>query len=177
MNDDLGRLLIVEDDEDLRELLVEELKELELPIAVAMNGRDAFEIVMDGIQKKNPILAILSDIAMPDMNGIEFLTELRWHDVYTPLVFLTAYGDKEKITQALKLGAYDYIEKPSTAKHIRHVMREASQYGYYLREIEKEIEDLKKNKTMSLGQEKVILAAKRALLMMRLQSAISKKDE
>ena len=102
-----GRILVVDDEADIREglelLLVTEGYAVEL----AHNG-------VEGLQKleNNAYDLVLLDLMMPDRSGMEVLQEVRQRDRETPIVMITAYGSVEAAVSALKLGANDYFSKP-----------------------------------------------------------------
>lgn len=104
------KILVVEDELDIRTELVRELKRSNFEVYEAENGIDALKIAEETI----PDL-IISDILMPEMNGMEFLEKARsatHHLKATPFLFLSALGDSENILQAYQLGADDYLTKP-----------------------------------------------------------------
>ena len=143
---DRFRILVVDDEEDLREIIVEQLQVLSgtpalngraLEIQTAENGRDALKFT-----DSNWYDAILSDINMPLMTGLEFLGELRGRGKDVPLIFLTAFGDKGKVVEALRMGAYDFLDKPWKADHLRKVISEAIRLGEKLRKLEMELDSI-----------------------------------
>ena len=118
-----GRLpvLIIDDDADLQELLEYNLKIAGFKVLQAMNGPDGLEIARREIPK-----LILLDTTMPEMDGLEVLSELK-HDKKTAniLVFMltgkTMMGDVEK---AFEIGADDYITKPVELNKLGRTLRE-----------------------------------------------------
>jgi DNA-binding NtrC family response regulator len=100
-------LLIVDNDSAIREILGETLKVLGAKIFLATDGLEAL-----GVIQENKITAILSDVNMPNMRGTELLRKIRDLGYLTPFVILTAYGDKKMAVEALRLGAFDFIDKP-----------------------------------------------------------------
>jgi DNA-binding NtrC family response regulator len=103
---DKRRLLIVEDDSDIRLLLSHFFQEYVDEIVLAENGAEALVHV-----KNQEFDSILCDIEMPKMNGLKFLAYLRSLGQMTPFVVLTAFGDHNKALDALYLGAFDFIPK------------------------------------------------------------------
>jgi putative two-component system response regulator len=103
------RLLIVEDDTLMREALKEILETEGFYVWTARNGNDALLVMHDRV----PDL-ILSDISMPEMDGLTFFEEVRsqagW--VTIPFIFLTARGERQQILLGKDLGAEDYLVKP-----------------------------------------------------------------
>ena len=104
-------ILVVEDNRDLREALREILTFGGYTTIIASDGMDALE----KMQTVNPDL-ILSDIAMPHMDGFTFFEAVRSHQEWMaiPFIFLTARGEREDILKSKDLGAEDYLIKPLT---------------------------------------------------------------
>lgn len=122
--EDKSRLLIVEDDSDIRELLKHFLKEFVDEIVEAQDGTEALDHV-----KAGEFDTILSDIEMPQMNGLKFLAYVRSLGQMTPFVVLTAHGDHSRALEALSLGAFDFITKDSKRKLIIESVCAALKFG------------------------------------------------
>lgn len=106
----MAKILCIEDEEDLRETIVEELEDAGHEVFEAGNGK----LGLDAVQKRNPDL-ILCDINMPEMDGHTLVRNLREkYPKYaeTPFIFLTAFADRADMIQGLNLGADDYLTKP-----------------------------------------------------------------
>lgn len=137
-------LLIVEDEEEILDLLFVILKDLRVSvdgiacavrITPARNGKEALDLI-----SKNWYDAILSDIHMPVMNGLDLLANLRGLGKEIPLVFLTGFGDKEHAVRALRLGCFDFLDKPFDADRLRSVVHRATEVGFRGRELEQALE-------------------------------------
>src|SRR5690242_14735475 len=100
-------LLIVEDEKILRESLAELLAEEGHEILQAENGKAAYELVL-----QRPVDLVLSDIRMPEMDGLTLLGHLRKIAPQTPVIVITAFGTVESAVSAMRSGAYDYLLKP-----------------------------------------------------------------
>ena len=106
----MAKILLVEDETDLREAMQEEISEEGYEVEIAINGLKAFEILANYTPD-----VILSDITMPEMDGLELLRNVRekyTHLDETPFLFLSALNEKEDIIKGKKLGADDYLVKP-----------------------------------------------------------------
>lgn len=101
------RLLIVDDEDEIRENLVDYVEYKEFDALQASNGSIALEMV----RAHAPDL-ILSDLMMPEMNGIELLHALESESCDIPIVIMTAYGTLESAVEAMKAGAADFVTKP-----------------------------------------------------------------
>src|SRR5688500_1925054 len=103
----IPRVLVVEDDDAMRDLLVEELAEAGYEVAAAANGREGVERV-----RRDPVDLVITDLRMPEVDGFDLIRDV----VATPraphIVMITAFGSIETAIRAVKLGAYDYITKP-----------------------------------------------------------------
>lgn len=102
-------LLVVEDDRHVLDTVVSLLSSRFDEVLIAENGRRALDVIESGVE----ISCILSDIKMPEMDGIELIISVRNKGLRTPFIFFTAYDNKEYMLQALRYGAYDFIEKPN----------------------------------------------------------------
>jgi DNA-binding NtrC family response regulator len=103
----MDKVLIVDDERAVRFALSEILKKNGFAPSEAEDGSRAIEIVTE----KAPDLVLL-DVAMPGMNGIETLGELRKINSDIPIIIVTGHGDIATAVQAIKLGAYDFLTKP-----------------------------------------------------------------
>jgi len=108
------KLLVVDDESDVQFLFQQkfrkEIKAGTLQIKYAYNGISALELI-ESINDRTDYL-ILSDINMPEMNGIELLREIKKRYPELKVIMITAYGDEQNFTMAKSLGADDYFTKP-----------------------------------------------------------------
>lgn len=102
-----AKILVVDDDLSFRLLIGKQLKKGGHDVFFAESGAHAINIL-----KKETFDIIISDQMMPEMDGIELLSEVKKICQDTPFIILTAFGDIKKAVLAVKLGAYDYLEKP-----------------------------------------------------------------
>ncbi|OQW49170.1 MAG: hypothetical protein A4S09_03645 [Proteobacteria bacterium SG_bin7] len=165
-------LLVVEDDHDLQEVLFEQLQLLPINIVLAENGASALKIVNGG---ERTIDAILSDINMPEMNGLELLKNLREMDNFVPFVFLTGYGDKAKVIEALKLGAFDFLEKPYQQSELFSVIKKSCELGQQLSSLEEESGKDSLFQNLDPIQLAKVRDIKRQLLVMKKTMLITKR--
>ncbi len=101
-----------------------QIQPLASQISHASNGKEALELTT-----KQTFDAILTDINMPIMNGIEFLKSLRANGNETPVVILTGHYDKELVIQALRLGAFEFLDKPWSEENLADVIGRALELG------------------------------------------------
>jgi DNA-binding NtrC family response regulator len=102
-----GKILVIDDEVDIREGLELLLMSEGYSVETAHNGREGLQ----KLEAANYDLALL-DLMMPDMSGMEVLTEVRQRDRETPIFMITAYGSVERAVEAIKNGANDYFSKP-----------------------------------------------------------------
>jgi DNA-binding response OmpR family regulator len=103
-------VLCIDDEVDIRELIVEELPEAGFATLEAANGREGLEILLS----KWPDI-VICDITMPEMNGHQLLAEIQLNHAELsniPFIFLTAMTDRENMITGLQAGAADYLSKP-----------------------------------------------------------------
>jgi two-component system chemotaxis response regulator CheY len=112
-------VLIVDDSAAIRKILHRVLVQAELPLGKVLEASDGQEAL--NTLSANPIGLVLSDINMPNMDGIEMLTKIKanpaWKDL--PIIMITTEGSQEKVMQALSLGASGYVRKPFTPDQIK----------------------------------------------------------
>ena len=101
------RLLLVEDDNDLAEAIYQGLQQYNCDVTHENNGIKALKIIAD-----NKFDAIILDLGLPGMGGLEVLATLRQSNNSTPIIVLTAKDTTADCVQALNLGADDYMTKP-----------------------------------------------------------------
>jgi len=114
----LRRILIVDDEENTRLGLTKLLTQEGFEVESAANGNEALDYL--GQKKVN---LVISDINMPDMNGLVFLRELSRKFPSTNVIMITAYGGVESYLEAMNLGAYEYLHKPVRLDELRSIMK------------------------------------------------------
>lgn len=112
-------VLIVDDSAAIRKILQRVLVQADVSLGTvyeANDGREALEKLKNG-----KVGLVLSDINMPNMDGLEFLSRVRaeqeWQSL--PIIMVTTEGSQNKVLQALQLGANGYVRKPFTAEQIK----------------------------------------------------------
>ena len=103
----MAKVLVVDDEEIMRELVVESVTRMGHEVKMAGSGPDGLNLLMEF----TPDL-VLSDFKMPGMTGLEFFKEILDRIPGQAFILMTAYGTIESAVQAMKMGAYDFIEKP-----------------------------------------------------------------
>jgi two-component system response regulator PilR (NtrC family) len=115
-----ARILVVDDEESIREFLDIMLKKEGFEVTLAEDGKRALELL-----KKKSFNMIISDLQMPNMTGIELLKQSKDVAPDTVFMMITAFGTTETAVEAMKLGAYDYITKPFKIDEVRILINNA----------------------------------------------------
>ena len=121
------RLLIAEDEKDLAEALSVFFEKNQFTVDTVFNGQDAYDYAAGGNYD-----AIILDVMMPKRNGIEVLKQLRADGIKTPIMMLTAKGEKDDRITGFDAGADDYLPKPfapdELLSRVRAMMRRYDNY-------------------------------------------------
>lgn len=113
-------ILVVDDEDSIREVLEEFLSLKGFHVRTAANGMEALPMLEEEIFD-----IILLDIKMPVMDGIQVLREIRDREVDSIVIMMTAFGTVETATEAFRLGAYDYLLKPFNSEMIFNTIQNA----------------------------------------------------
>ncbi|AIY84713.1 MAG: response regulator [Clostridium baratii] len=114
----MKKVLIVDDEKNIRIALSRCLKKEGYNITLAKDGFEAFDIIKD-----QDFDLILIDYQMPKKNGIEVLRELREKNIKTNAIIMTAYGTIDIAVDTMKLGAVDFISKPFELEKIKNIVK------------------------------------------------------
>jgi two-component system nitrogen regulation response regulator NtrX len=101
------KLLFVDDEQDILDNFEDIFSGTAEKIFQATSGLEALDIL-----RTQAIDAVVVDICMPKMDGLELLEKVRQFNVTIPFIVVTGFGDKENAVRALRLGAFDFIDKP-----------------------------------------------------------------
>jgi len=112
-------VLVVDDSAAIRKILKRVLQQTEIPLGQVYEAGDGVE-ALAGL-KLQQVHLILSDINMPNMDGLQFLSELKTNQEWKkiPVIMVTTEGSQAKVLEAVGLGAAGYIRKPFTADQIK----------------------------------------------------------
>ena len=110
-------ILIVDDEEMMRNLLQKILKREGYKTLTAANGKEALQLM-----EKNEVDIVISDLKMPEFDGFALLKELKQTHPHVGVIIMTAYGDTYTVKDALLLGADEYITKPFKSHEITLVV-------------------------------------------------------
>ena len=112
--------LVVDDERDIRELLVMTLGRMGLRCDTAANVTDARALL-----SRNRYDLCLTDMRLPDGTGLEIVSEINQKHPTTPVAMITAFGNVEAAVEALKAGAFDFVSKPVDLGVLRDLVRQA----------------------------------------------------
>jgi two-component system response regulator PilR (NtrC family) len=135
----LSRILVVDDEESMRQLLEIALGKEGYHLTLAESGKKAIELF-----DKSSYDLVISDIKMADMSGVEVLRHIKETDPPVPVIMVTAYASAETAVEALRLGAYDYLTKPFKLEELKANIRNALEKVRLKRENESLKRELKK---------------------------------
>ena len=102
-----GRILVVDDNRELADVLVEYLSRLGYRAVAAYGGNEALDRFKEG-----DFHVVITDLKMPDMDGMELMKAIKAMDKNAVVLVITAYGSIDTAVNAIKYGAYDFISKP-----------------------------------------------------------------
>ncbi len=117
----MARLLVVDDEKNIRDGLQHLFESQQHQTFVADNGRDALAVLV----RQGEVDLVLSDFRMAEMNGLELLKEIKSRYPATIVMLMTAYGTIQNAVAAMKAGAYDYVTKPFSLEEIELAVERA----------------------------------------------------
>jgi len=162
----MSNILVIDDDPRLRQSFQKLLVEEGYTVWAAANANSGLSM----IHKELPD-AVIMDIRMPGMNGLEALQQIHTIEPKLPVIIMTAYGTTETAIEATKLGAFDYILKPFDIPDTLELIEKALKAGHFMRskiEINTEpnsMNQIKNNKDIIIG---------RSILMQEVYKSIGK---
>jgi adenylate cyclase len=137
----MAKILVVDDETDLEILIKQkfrkEIRQKEYEFLFAINGRDALEkLLLDP-----EVDIVLSDINMPEMDGLTLLSRLNELSPLIQSVIVSAYGDMENIRTAMNRGAFDFITKPINFEDLTLTMEKTLKHARHLKETLKAVKE------------------------------------
>jgi putative nucleotidyltransferase with HDIG domain len=142
------QILIADDEEAIREVVSTLLEAQGYSCFTVGNGRQALEALSN-----HPVDLVLSDMVMPEMDGLQLLSWLRTHDRDIPVIMVTAMHDVSTALEAMRRGAYDYILKPFERDQLLMGVRRALEHRRLIvenRSYQKNLERLVQQRTSEL---------------------------
>jgi putative two-component system response regulator len=118
------KILVVDDDEFVRESTTLLLRKHGFDVTASIDATEALHEFINGGYS-----AVLTDIRMPGLSGIDLLGKIRDINTEIPVIIMTAYADLDSAVGAIKKGAFDFIMKPYTPEHLVHALNKAVNYN------------------------------------------------
>ena len=150
----MTKILVVDDEEDLKVLIKQrfrqKIRQNEYDFIFAENGR----VALEQIAKHPDIELVLSDINMPEMDGLTLLTKLHEQNSLLKSVIVSAYGDMENIRTAMNRGAFDFITKPIDFKDLEITIEKTIAH---VETIKKTIQAVKENNILRMYVDETVL--------------------
>jgi len=116
--------LVVDDEPDIRELIEITLERMDVATTAVANLGDAYSAA-----KKSPFDLCLTDMRLPDGNGIDLIRHMHQHHPGIPVAMITAHGNMSSAIEALKAGAFDFVSKPVDLQVLRNLVGTALKLG------------------------------------------------
>ena len=150
----MPKILVVDDEVDLETLIKQKfrqkIREQKYEFFFAVNGKDALE----KIEQHPEVDIVLSDINMPEMDGLTLLSRLNETSPLIKSVIVSAYGDMENIRSAMNLGAFDFITKPINFEDLSVTIEKTIRHVTQLRET---INAIKENNILKMYVDETVL--------------------
>jgi len=116
----MAKILVIDDEKSIRNTLKEILEYEKFEVALSENGMEGIELF-----KTHPFDAVLCDIKMPEMDGIEVLEKLFEVNAEVPVIMISGHGNIDTAVESIKKGAFDFIEKPLDLNRLLITIRNA----------------------------------------------------
>lgn len=119
--------MVIDDEPAIREALVDLLSDVKIQVDDFATANQALERCMSSAYD-----LIITDLRMPGIDGIEFMSRLRNNNIITPIVMMTAFADTENVKRAWDLGAVEFLEKPIQFEKLRELVATFLDTGVYV---------------------------------------------
>ncbi len=123
-----GRVLVVDDHEQARQSMADVLRRAGHAVRCCSGAHEALRVLPD-----NSYDCVVTDLKMPGMNGLDFIVQLRQQQHPSQVVMVTAHATVSSAVQAMRHGAFDYIEKPFDVEQLERLVSQAIRHGRLLR--------------------------------------------
>ncbi len=161
------RILVVDDEHLIRWSLEQSLKKQGYEVSTAANGEDALRQVQE-----DPPELMLLDIQLPGMDGLHVLEKVKEFDSDILVIMVTALGVLETAVKAMRMGAYDYINKPFNLDELSIIVKKALE----TRELRKEVAHLRSAQASKFGIDNIIGDSRHMLQVLDMVRKVAKSD-
>jgi len=152
----MTKILVIDDERPIRSTLKEILEFEKFVVETAEDGKAGLDLIL-----KNKYDLILCDIKMPKMDGMEVLDKIMENNIETPVVMISGHGNVETAVEAIKKGAYDFIQKPLDLNRTLVTLRNALDNKEVIQEVKKLKRKVSKGKvTDIIGESEAIITIK-----------------
>lgn len=138
------KVLLVDDEKDFLDVLGERMKIRGMDVSTVASAKDALKIT-----EKQSFDAIVLDLMMPEMDGLELLQTIKAKNPELQVILLTGHGSIEKGVEAMRLGAMDFLEKPADLESLTEKIKKAQARKMIL--VERKAEEEVRNILISKG--------------------------
>jgi two-component system NtrC family response regulator len=160
-------ILIVDDDSSVRRVMQMQLCEAGYEVKISASGQEALRVATELRPK-----LIITDLRMPDLDGIELLRQLSANEIQTTVIMVTAFGSIETAVQAMRLGAYDYITKPIDYDALQLAVQRAMERQSLI----DEVRNLRSALDRRYGFENIIGHSKSLLRVLEMAARVAQHD-
>lgn len=160
-------ILVVDDDSSVRRVIQMQLSEAGYGVQLAATGGEALRI----LGETHPKL-VITDLRMPDLDGIELLRRIGDEEIQTTVIIVTAFGSIETAVQAMRLGAYDYVTKPIDYDALLLAVHRAMERQNLI----EEVRNLRSALDQRYGFESIIGHSKSLLRVLEMAARVSQHD-
>lgn len=127
-------LLLIDDEPDMVEVIFTIVDSRTTKVLLALNGHEALEML-----KREPVDAVLTDVRMPEMSGVELVQKMRASGFVTPVVMMSGFADLDVTLEALRAGVLDLVEKPFVREKMVATLNHALHLGASVRRVHAEL--------------------------------------
>ena len=162
-----SRLLLIDDDINLCQVISYQLKKMGYEVDVANSGSEGLKAY-----KKGSYDIVLTDIQMPDISGIQVLQEIRKQNKEVVIILITAYGSVENALEACRMGADDYITKPFGQEQLLFVIEKAVR----LRKLQTENRSLREELSQKFRFENMVVNSPAMEMVVQMAGKVAQSD-
>jgi DNA-binding NtrC family response regulator len=160
-------VLLIDDDDSLRRVMEFNLTEAGYKVQTAASGEEGLMLF-----ERGSFDAVITDITMPGMSGMEVLAKVRERDEGLPVIVITAYGTIESAVEAMKQGAFDYITKPFNRDELRLTLVKALR----MRRLERENVELRAEITDRYCFESIVGSSEKIRVVLDMAGRVAASD-
>jgi putative two-component system response regulator len=167
-------LLIVDDDPYVLESISTLLKSFDYTVHSCQNANDAMNVI-----KKSGVDVVLTDIKMPQVNGIQLLGNIHAFNQQIPVILMTAFAELDVAVEAIKQGAFDFVTKPYNPDYLLYTVEKAVKFASYIK-MEKHykamLEDTVRLRTQELADALLMVKKMNSEVIQRLTAVAEYRD-